>query len=84
MIFRANVSDFYRLDFAQRCVELLDPEPIVILTPFGGIGLICHAIDVDVKVREQGPGGIAVPCIPSAFHKMSAAEVAAVPKKSLP
>ena len=84
VIFRANVSDFYQLDFAQRCPELTDPEPIVILTPAGGIGLVCHAIDLDVKVRQQGPGSIPVSCIPSAFHKMTPAEVAAVPRKNLP
>ena len=84
VIFRANASDFYQLDFAQRCIELTYPQPVVILTPVGGIGSICHAIDLDVKVREQGPGSIAVPCIPSAFHKMTPAEVAAIPKKNLP
>ena len=84
VIFRANVSDFYRMDFAQRCPELTDPEPILILTPVGGIGLVCRAIDVDVKVRQQGPGSIPVSCIPSAFHKMTPVEVAAVPKKNLP
>ena len=84
VIFRANVSDFYRLDFAQRCQELTYPEPKLILTPVGGIGLICHAIDLDVKVGEQGPGSFPVPCIPSAFHKMTPAEVAAVPRKDLP
>ena len=84
VIFRANVHDFYRLDFAQRCTELTYPEPVVILTPVGGIGLVCHAIDLDVSVREQGPGSIAEPCIPSAFHKMTDAEVAAIPKKNLP
>jgi hypothetical protein len=84
VIFRANVNDFYRLDFAQRCVELTFPDPKLILTPFGGQGLICHAIDLDVKVSEQGPGAFPIDCIPSAFHKMTPAEVAAVPKKNLP
>ena len=84
VIFRANVNDFYRLDFAQRCVELTYPEPKLIITPAGGMGLVCHAIDLDVKVGDQGPGSFAVPCIPSAFHKMTPAEVAAVPRKDLP
>ena len=84
VIFRVNVSDFYQLDFAHRCVELTFPEPKLILTPVGGIGLICHAIDLDVRVGEQGPGGFAAPCIPSALHKLSPAEVAAIPKKDLP
>ena len=84
VIFRVNVSDFYRMDFAQRCQELTYPEPKVILTPVGGFGLICKAIDVDVKVGDQGPGAFATPCIPSALYKMTPAEVAAVPKKDLP
>ena len=84
VIFRANVSDFYRMDFAQRCEELTYPEPKLILTPVGGIGLICRALDLDVKVGEQGPGSFPVPCIPSSLHKMTPAEVAAVPKKDLP
>ncbi len=84
VIFRANVSDFYRLDFASQCQELSYPEPKIILTPVGGIGIICHALDVDVKVGEQGPGSIPEGCIPSHWHKMTSAEVAAVPKKDLP
>ncbi|WP_174300392.1 hypothetical protein [Caulobacter sp. S45] len=84
VIFRANVSDFYELDFADKCYALTFPDPKLIIVPFGGEGLVCHAIDLNVKVSEQGPGAIAEPCIPSAFHKMTPAEVAAVPKKTLP
>ncbi len=84
VVFRVNVSDFYRLDFAQRCQELTFPEPRLIITPYGGAGLICHAIDIDVKVGEQGPGSIAEPCIPSALYKLTPAEVAAIPKKDIP
>ena len=84
VIFRANVSDFYRLDFAQRCEALTYPQPRLILTPVGGIGLVCKAIDLDVKVGQQGPGDIPEPCIPSSLHKMTPAEVAAVPKRDLP
>ena len=84
VIFRVNVSDFYRMDFAQRCEALVYPQPKLILTPVGGIGLICKALDVDVKVGEQGPGSIPEPCIPSSLYKLTPAEVAATPKKNLP
>ena len=83
VIFRANVSDYYRLDFAQQCM-LTYPQPKLILKPVGGIGSICSALDVDVSVGEQGPESIATPCIPSAWHKMTPAEVAAIPKADLP
>ena len=84
VIFRVNVSDFFRLDFAQRCYALTDIQPRLILTPVGGIGSICRAIDLDVKVSEQGPGAIPEACIPSALHKLTPAELAAIPKKDLP
>ena len=84
VIFRVNVSDFYRLDFAQRCYQLAYPEPRLIITPFTGTGLICRAIDIDVKVGDQGPGSIPEACIPSALYKLTPAEVSLIPKKNLP
>ena len=84
VLFRANVSDYYRLEFAQRCEMLTFPQPKVILRPFAGLGLICRALDVDVSVGDQGPGSIPEPCIPSASHKRTPAEGAAIPKKDLP
>ena len=84
VIFRVNVSDFYRLDFAQRCSQLSYPWPRLIITPYAGAGLICHAIDIDVKVGDQGPGSIPEACIPSALYKLTPAEVSAIPKKDLP
>lgn len=84
VIFRVNVSDFYRMDFARGCPALGYPQPRLILTPVGGIGLVCRALDLDVKVGEQGPGSIPEPCIPTDLHRMTPAEVAAVPRKDLP
>lgn len=84
VVLRVNLSDFYRLDFANRCSELTYPQPKLIMTPVAGIGLVCRALDLDVKVSQQGIGSIPEPCIPSALHKMTPAEVAAIPKKDVP
>jgi hypothetical protein len=84
VLFRVGVNQFYRLDFAQRCYPLTYPDPKLIITPFGGVGLICHAIDIDVKVGQQGFGSFPEACIPSDLHHMTPAEVAAVPKAKLP
>jgi hypothetical protein len=85
VLFRVNVSDIYALDFADRCAELTFPSPRLIITPVGGIGLICHAIDVDVKVGQNGgPGDIPTPCIPTGLRKLTPAEIAALPKKDRP
>jgi hypothetical protein len=84
VLFRVNVSDIYQLDFAQACPALTYPNPKLIITPFGGIGLVCHAIDLDVKVGEQGPGSFPMSCITKSLRKLTPAEVAAIPKKKLP
>jgi hypothetical protein len=84
VLFRVGVNEIYRLDFAQRCFALTYPDPKLIITPFGGVGLICHAIDIDVKVGQQGPGFFPEACIPSDLHHLTPAEVAAIPKKNLP
>ncbi len=84
VLFRVSNRDIYRLDFAQTCPALTYPQPKLILAPFGGIGLICHALDLDVKVGDQGPGAIAMPCITKSLRKLTPDEVAAIPKKKLP
>ncbi|MGC1305422.1 MAG: DUF6491 family protein [Caulobacteraceae bacterium] len=84
VLFRVNVKDVYRLDFAQTCPALSYPNPKLIITPFGGIGLVCHAIDLDVKVGEQSPGSFPMACITKSLRKLTPAEVAAIPKKKLP
>jgi hypothetical protein len=84
VIFRVNAADFYRMEFSGGCPALTFPQPKLILTPVGGIGLVCHAIDLDVKVGQQGPGFPPESCIPTALHRMTPAEVAAVPKGDLP
>jgi hypothetical protein len=84
LIFRVNGAEFYRMEFSAGCPALGFPDPKLILTPVGGGGLVRHAIDLDVKVGQQGPGFPPEPCIPTALHHMSPAEVAATPKKDLP
>ena len=84
VLFRVNVNEIYRLDFAQECPALTYPSPRLIVTPFGGIGLVCRAIDLDVKVGEQGPESFPMPCITKSLRKLTPAEVAAIPKKKLP
>ncbi len=84
VLFRVNTSDIYRLEFAHSCPDLTLPRPKLIIVPFGGVGLICHAIDIDVKVGEQGPGFIPMGCIAKSLRKLTPDEAAAVPKKNLP
>jgi hypothetical protein len=84
VLFRVSVRDIYRLDFAQSCPALTYPQPRLTLIPFGGVGLICHALDLDVRVGDQGPGAISMPCITKSLRKLTPDEVAAIPKKKLP
>jgi hypothetical protein len=84
VLFRVGSKEVWRLGFSQRCPELTSPGAFLILKPFGGMGLVCHAIDLDVKVSQAPPAGFAVPCIPGELHRLTPEELAATPKDKLP
>lgn len=79
---RADVSHYYRLDFAQVCSELTLPEARLIIT-VRGPDTICSALDLDIKVNQY-PDGVAQPCIVKTLTELTPAEAAALPKKFKP
>jgi hypothetical protein len=83
MIIRVNVNDFYRIEMAGTCPELTQPDAILI-TEVRGSDMICGPLDWDLKVREPGPGGFAVPCIVKSQTKLTPTEVAALRRKDKP
>ena len=80
--FRTGVNRYYRLELARECSTLRSINPHLVLRNRGG-GLICSALDVDVKASES-PGGIVEPCFPKALAELSAAEAAALPRDAKP
>jgi hypothetical protein len=84
MIVRVNISDFYRVEFAQACPEINYPAAHLVTVNRGGSDMICSGIDWDLKIAQSGPGGFATPCIVSSQRKLSKDEVAALPKGQKP
>ena len=79
-VLRANVSDYYRIELASGCPELLRQQARLVTTTRDAY--VCNELDWDLKVGA--PGEPAVGCIVSAQRRLTAAEVAALPKKNLP
>jgi hypothetical protein len=80
---RVNVNDYYRIELEGACPTLTDPDAVLI-TRVRGSDLICGPLDWDLRVRESGPGGIAVGCIVKSQRKLTPEEVAAIPPKEKP
>jgi len=78
---RVNVGDVYRLDLGGSCPGLPYDLNSIALKTVPGSSQICRPIDVDVRVRGEGPS---VPCIVSGLRKLSPEEIAAIPKKDRP
>jgi hypothetical protein len=74
---RTSARTFYRMDFSSDCDS--NSNGPLIIHPVNNSGEICSAISVDISVRETGQR-----CMPSALTKLTADEVAAIPKKDLP
>ena len=80
--FRAGVNRYYRLDLARECSTLKSINPHLVLANREG-GLVCSALDLDVKASES-PGGIIEPCFAKSLTELSPAQAAALPGDAKP
>ncbi|MBL8553364.1 MAG: hypothetical protein JNL41_03730 [Phenylobacterium sp.] len=81
MLIDVRGRDTYRVTMRGACLAgAMSSDPIVTRQPPGS-ALICKPIDMDVAVSK---GGFPSPCIVESITKLSAAEVAALPKKLKP
>jgi hypothetical protein len=78
--FRTGADRYYRLDLARECSTLKSINPHLVLKNRQG-GLVCSALDLDVKASETG---IAEPCFPKTLSELSPAEAAALPREAKP
>jgi hypothetical protein len=77
LLMRVYGNQYYRMDFNGSC-NSSGNEPLI-LHPFDNNDLICHAIDLNVSVRETHEG-----CYPLSLHRMTPDEVAAIPPRDRP
>ena len=78
---RVGVSDIYRLDLQPHCTGLTFRQNIGISSSPSEGGFICTPLQAEVVYRDNG---FPQRCLVSGLHKLSAAEIAATPKRNLP
>jgi len=78
---RVGVNEIYRLDLMNDCNGLTFRQDIALSDEPAGDAFICSPIQATVTYREAG---IRERCPVTAMHKLTPAEIAAVPKKFLP
>lgn len=83
---RVGMSDFYRLDLSASCSMLMQPG-VHLVTKTRGNDSVCDALDWDLSVSSNVGGMARGPvqgCIVKMMTPLSAADVAAIPKKFRP
>ena len=78
---KTNGGEVYRLDMKFQCAALRNDNGLV-LEPFGGTDVICHALDLDVSARNLS--GPPTPCALDSITKLTPAEIAAIPSRAKP
>jgi len=78
---RVGVNEVYRLDLMNDCNGLTFRQDIALSDEPAGDAFICSPIQATVTYREAG---IRERCPVTAMHRLTPAEIAAVPKKFLP
>ncbi len=78
---KVGAGDYFRIDLAHRCASLPYQGNHLVLTPTPGTDLICHPLDLDLKVSENGAQES---CFIQSITRLTPAEAAAIPKKVKP
>jgi hypothetical protein len=76
---RVGVDEIYRMDMQYPCTDLQNSKLIV--RSVSGSGQICKAVDVDLKVGDQG---FRSACVARSITRLTPDEAAALPRKIKP
>lgn len=74
-------KDVWRFDMNGSCLAGVGFGDPLVITPTGGVSLICKPLDLDIKVSHMG---MLSPCMLQSMTKLSPAEAAALPKNLKP
>jgi len=82
MLVNVRGKEVYRVTMRGSCLAgAIDSDPLITRVPPGS-NLVCKPIDLDLAVTKGG--GFSTPCIVDSIVKVSAEEVAALPRKLKP
>lgn len=79
---RVGVRDVYQLDLMIPCPDVDWNQRVALLSSHGAGGSICNALDAEIVSHATGLG--AQRCPVKTLHKLTPAEVAALPPKARP
>ena len=71
-------------------VQPTDPEPFLdapsvhLISITRGPDMVCHPLDLDLKIADNGPGGFATPLIVKDLKKLTPDEAKALPPEDQP
>lgn len=77
---RIGIKEIYKVDLSAGSPLLLYPDATLV-SRFHGTDTVCSPLDLDIIVHE---GGQSDPIIAKSITKLTAEQVAAIPKKYLP
>ena len=75
--FRVYGNQYFRMDFSADCNNV-GTEPLI-LHPFNNNDMICHAIDLNVSVRDTRQA-----CNPTSLRRLTPDEVSQIPARDRP
>ncbi|WP_374572693.1 DUF6491 family protein [Phenylobacterium sp.] len=79
---KVGFKDVYRVTMAGACGAGAMRDDTLILSTAASTDLICHPLDLDLKIRSST--GFVTPCIVSSIARLSDEQVAAIPAKLRP
>ena len=82
ILLHVGVARVFKVGFSQDCPQLNRSDPQLITSPASGVGLICHAIDLQIKVANSGAPPQA--CIIQSLRELTPDEIATLPKGERP
>jgi hypothetical protein len=78
---RVRNSAIYRIDTVAECPQLPFNDGHISLQTTPGASTVCSAIDLDLKVFNNG---VSTPCLIKSLQKLTPQEAAALPKTDTP
>jgi hypothetical protein len=82
LLLKVNMRDVYRVDLAGRGSSSLDRAGYFLVNQVRGPNTVCSALDLDLAVADHH--GFYQPLFPTKLTKLTAEEIAAIPKKYKP
>ena len=81
LLLRVNLRDYYKVDLTPGTRARKGPGEFLV-NQVRGSNWICSHLDLDLTISDNL--GFKQPLIATSLHKLTPAEVAAIPKKELP